>query len=90
MDFILYAVPFFFLLILIELAYGKLKGTNYYRVNDALTSLATGSISQLVGLSKALIPFTVYIALYQSFAIFDLGDSALIWVIAFIAYDFCY
>ncbi len=90
MNLILYAVPFFFLLILIELAYGKLKGTDYYRVNDALTSLATGSINQLVAVSKALIPFTVYIAVYQHFAIFELGDSALIWLVAFVAYDFCY
>jgi len=90
MNLILIAVPFFFALILIELAYGKVKGTDYYRVNDGLTSLATGSINQLVNLSKALIPFTVYIAIYQYFAIFDLGESALIWVVAFIAYDFCY
>lgn len=90
MNLILVAVPFFFLLILVELAYGKVKGTDYYRVNDALTSLATGSINQLVNLSKALIPFTAYIALYQHFSLFDLGNSYFIWLIAFIAYDFCY
>ena len=90
MNLILIAVPFFFALILIELAYGKIKGTDYYRVNDGLTSLATGSINQLVNLSKALIPFTVYVAIHQHSALFDLGDSALIWVIAFVAYDFCY
>ena len=90
MNLILVAIPIFFLMILIELAYGKIKGSDYYRVNDALTSLATGSISQLVGVSKALIPFTIYIAIYQHFALFDLADSALVWVIAFILYDFCY
>ncbi|MBL4673384.1 MAG: sterol desaturase family protein [Arenicella sp.] len=90
MNLILIAVPFFFALILIELAYGKIKGTDYYRVNDGLTSLATGSINQLVNLSKSLIPFTVYVAIHQHYALFDLGDSALIWVIAFVAYDFCY
>jgi alkylglycerol monooxygenase len=90
MNLILIAIPAFFLLIFIELAYGKLKGTDYYRVNDALTSLATGSINQLVSVSKALIPFTIYIAIYQHFALFELGDSALIWIVAFIVYDFCY
>ncbi len=90
MNIILYAVPVFFLLIIIELAYGHRKKTDYYRVNDSLTSLATGSINQLVNISKALIPFTVYIVIYQHFAIFDFGESALIWVLAFIAYDFCY
>jgi alkylglycerol monooxygenase len=90
MNLILVAIPIFFLMILIELAYGKIKGSDYYRANDALTSLAAGSISQLVGVSKALIPFTIYIAIYQHFALFDLADSALVWVIAFILYDFCY
>lgn len=90
MNIILYAVPFFFVLIFIELVYGYLKKIDHYRVNDSLTSLATGSINQLVAISTKLIPFTVYIALHQHFAIFDLGGSALIWLIAFIAYDFCY
>ena len=90
MNFILYAIPFFFLLILIELAYGKAKNTDYYRLNDALTSLAIGSISQLVGISKALIPFTTYIVVYQHFSLFNFNDSYLVWLIAFVAYDFCY
>jgi len=90
MNLILYAVPFFFILIFIELVYGKIKSTDYYRVNDALTSLATGSINQLMSISKVLIPFTAYVAIYQHFAMFDLGDSAIIWLVAFVAYDFCY
>jgi len=90
MNLILYAIPFFFILIFIEVAYGRVKGADYYRVNDALTSLATGSINQLVTLSKALIPFTVYIAVYQYWAIFEVGSSPLIWVVAFVVYDFCY
>jgi len=90
MNLILYAVPLFFLLIFIELVYGKIKGTNYYRVNDSLTSLATGSINQLVNISKALIPFTVYIAVYEHFALFDMGDSPFVWLIAFVLYDLCY
>ena len=90
MDLILYAVPLFFILIFIELAYGRVIGTDYYRVNDALTSLATGSINQLVALSKALIPFTAYVAIYQYWSVFELGNSPIVWVIAFVAYDFCY
>jgi sterol desaturase/sphingolipid hydroxylase (fatty acid hydroxylase superfamily) len=90
MNLILYAVPFFFLLILVELAYGKITGHDYYRVNDSLTSLATGTINQLVNISKALIPFTVYIAIFQHFAWFELGSSPIVWAIAFVAYDFCY
>jgi hypothetical protein len=42
MNIILYAVPFFFLLIFIELLLEKSRGTDYYRVNDSVNSLTVG------------------------------------------------
>ena len=90
MELILYAIPGFFLLIIIELMVNWARGAQNYRLNDALTSLATGSINQLVSVSKALIPFTIYVACYQWFALFELGEGYLIWFLAFILYDFCY
>lgn len=90
MNLILYSIPFFLLLIFIEIVVDSVKGTSYYRVNDSLTSLATGSINQLVTVSKALIPFTVYVLLYENLAFFELGDSPLIWFVAFITFDFFY
>ncbi|GAA6137596.1 sterol desaturase family protein [Arenicella sp. 4NH20-0111] len=90
MNIILYAIPFFFLLIAMELIAERVKGTDYYRVNDSLTSLATGVINQIVNVSKRLIPFTLYVLVEQQFSIFQLGDSWIIWVIAFVLYDFCY
>jgi len=90
MNLILYAVPVFFSLILIELCLERLKGTDYYRVNDALTSLATGTINQLVSVSSRLIPFTFYALLYQHIALWDIGDSVWVWVLAFVIYDFFY
>lgn len=90
MDLILYAVPGFFLLIIIELIAEKWRKVDFYRVNDALTSLATGTINQLVSVSSRLIPFTMYVLLYDQIALFELGDSALVWVTAFLLYDFFY
>ena len=90
MNIILYSVPFFFLLIGIELFVDRQKKTGYYRVNDALTSLATGVINQLVNVSLRLIPFTFYALIWVEFAWFDLGNSWLTWVAAFVLYDFCY
>ncbi len=90
MNIILFSVPFFFLLISFELLAEKLRGTDYYRVNDALTSLATGIINQLVSVSMRLIPFTFYSWVWYEFAVFDLGDSWIVWVLAFVLYDFCY
>lgn len=90
MNFILYAIPFFFLLIAIELVAERVRGTNYYRVNDAVTSLSTGTINQLVAVVQKLIPFTLYVIAYQQFALFELGDSAVVWLFAFVIYDFFY
>lgn len=90
MNIILYSVPVFFLLIAIELIAEKVRGTQYYRVNDALTSLATGSINQIVRASKVLVPFTVYVLIYENFALFTLDNSPWAWVLAFLLYDFFY
>ncbi len=90
MDLILFAVPFFFGLIALELVADRARGRSHYRLNDSLTSLATGSISQLVAVAQKLVPFAAYVLVYEQFAMFDLGDSAVIWVIAFVLYDFCY
>ena len=90
MELILYAVPGFFALIIIEMMVNRACRTDYYRLNDALTSLAAGTINQLVSISKALIPFTIYVAFYQWFAIFELGSSYVVWFVLFVLYDFCY
>ena len=90
MNLILYAIPFFFALIAVELIAERVRGTHYYRVNDAITSLSTGTINQIVAVLQKLIPLTLYVLAYQQFALFDLGDSAVVWLIAFIVYDFFY
>jgi alkylglycerol monooxygenase len=90
MNIILYAVPFFFLLIIIELIMEKAKGTNYYRVNDSINSLTAGVLSRMTGIVKQLFPLTIYIVAYEQLALFQLEPSLWIWVIAFVLYDFCY
>jgi sterol desaturase/sphingolipid hydroxylase (fatty acid hydroxylase superfamily) len=90
MNFILYAVPFFFLLIAVELICEKIKGTDYYRVNDAINSLSAGVLSRMIGIIKALVPLTLYVFIYENFAFFSLPDTLLVWSIAFVLYDFCY
>jgi alkylglycerol monooxygenase len=90
MNFILYAIPFFFLLIAIELWLEKVRGTDYYRVNDAINSLSAGVLSRMMDIMKAFIPLTIYVLVYENFAQFQLPDSPLVWVAAFVLYDFCY
>jgi sterol desaturase/sphingolipid hydroxylase (fatty acid hydroxylase superfamily) len=90
MNIILYAVPLFFLLIGLELVLEKVRKTQYYRTNDAINSLSAGVLSRMVDLVKALVPLTVYVLIYENFAFFQLTDTTLVWIIAFVLYDFCY
>jgi alkylglycerol monooxygenase len=90
MNVILYAVPFFFLLIFIELLLEKNKGTDYYRVNDSINSLTAGVLSRMSGIVKQLLPLTIYVVAYEQLAMFQISSSWWMWVTAFVLYDFCY
>lgn len=91
MSFIIYAIPFFLLLILIELIADKIRATNYYQFNDALNSLNLGIFSRITGILKAILPLSAYYWLYQNHAIWQLSNDAWqVWLFAFIAYDLGY
>lgn len=90
MNIILYAVPLFFLLIAVELGLEKLKGTEYYRVNDSINSLTAGVLSRMTGIVKQIIPLTIYVLAFEHLALFQLEHSWWMWLIAFVLYDFCY
>ncbi|ABG42773.1 conserved hypothetical protein [Paraglaciecola sp. T6c] len=90
MSYIIYAIPFFFLLIALELVAEYFRKTDYYRTNDAINSLTAGVLSRMFGILKALVPFTLYVVLYDNYALFTLGDNIWLGLIAFVLYDFCY
>jgi len=50
MKIILYAIPGFIFLILVEWLYGLARDRNSYRLADTITSISLGSISRLRGL----------------------------------------
>ena len=87
---ILYAVPGFIALLLIELLLEKARGTDYYRLNDALTSLLAGVLSQVMGAVKRLVPFTLYFVVYEQFAFMQITNAWWVWAVCFVFYDFCY
>ncbi len=91
MDLILIAIPFFFLLIFIELAYGWLRGNNTYRLNDSINSLSMGSLSRLQGLVILGFSGSIYEIVVAKWQLTQLADDALwVWVSCFILYDFAY
>ena len=91
MDLIIYAVPFFILAMVGELIYGLLKKRNTYRLNDSISSLFLGTLSQARRFVTLGLGGYVYYLITQYFSL-SLMDSRswFTWVLAFVLYDFCY
>lgn len=87
---ILYAIPAFMLLILIEALTDRVSGRGYYRFNDALGSLATGMLNRTMSFATLYVNWAAYSALFSYLGYFELPANAWIWGAAFIVYDFFY
>ena len=91
MNYVLYAVPFFFLLIGIELLVDRWRGMSSYRTADTLNSLSAGVLSTTSGLLTKVVGLLTYGFAWQHLALFDLSPESLwVWLLAFVLYDFCY
>lgn len=91
MNYVLYAVPFFFLLIGIELLADRWRGVRTYRTADAINSLSAGVLSTTSGLLTKAVGLLTYTYAWQHLALFELrADSLWVWLFAFVFYDFCY
>lgn len=91
MSLILYAIPFFLLLILLEFGYGKLRKRNTYRLNDTINSLSLGSLSRLQALVVLGFSGGIYEWVVANYQLQQLPDSEpWVWISCFILYDFAY
>lgn len=91
MNYVLYAVPFFFLLIALELLADRWRGVSTYRLADAINSLSAGVLSTTVGLLTKVVGVLTYTFAWQHWGMLELSAQHLwVWVFAFVFYDFCY
>lgn len=91
MKLILYAVPFFFVLIAVELLADRWRGMRTYRLADTISSLSTGVLSTTTGLLTKGVGLATYALSLKYLAIIELPeDSFWVWLFAFVLYDFCY
>lgn len=90
MNYILMAIPVFFVLIVLELAWTTYKKQNVYRLNDAINSLAMGIMSRITQILYAAVPFSFYVYFYEDFALFEWQSNVWTWLAAFVLYDFSY
>ncbi|WP_339513879.1 sterol desaturase family protein [Pseudomonas sp. RL_15y_Pfl2_60] len=91
MNYILYAVPFFFVLIALELLADKWRGVRTYNLSDSINSMSAGVLSTTVGLVTKVVGLLTYTLAWEHFGQFELAaDSLWVWLFAFVMYDFCY
>jgi len=90
MNYILMAIPVFFVLILLELAWAYYKKKEVFRLNDSINSLSMGFMSRVTQILYAAVPFSFYVYFYEDFALFEWQSNAWTWIAAFVLYDFSY
>ena len=88
---IVLVTPVFFLLIALEFWIGWRRGRNTYRLDDAISSISLGMLSQVVGLLTKVFTIGIYVWVYEHAALLALpGNSIAVWVIALLLYDLLY
>ncbi|MFQ5347404.1 MAG: sterol desaturase family protein [Rhodothalassiaceae bacterium] len=87
---ILYAIPAFVALILLEMVYGRLTGRARYEPKDTATSLVMGLGSQFAGLLTRGIVLAIGLWVWDNYRLFDIGFSWWAIVLAFLGEDLAY
>lgn len=85
---LLYAIPFFVVLLLIEIGYGYLIKNQKHNVLDSVSSISSGFtniIKDTLGLGLVLVSYPF---LLENLALFEIQRTWLVWLIAFIVIDF--
>ncbi|RZK98006.1 MAG: sterol desaturase family protein, partial [Pedobacter sp.] len=89
-DYIALSVPFFFILIGIELAYSFYKKLKYYRLNDSISNLSQGIGQQVTGIFMKTALFFGYTHIFENWKWFSMPQNVWIWIILFFSVDFFY
>lgn len=96
MDLIIYSIPVFFALLLIEIAWDLLahkKRNKVYRLNDAVTNISCGITDQVTGVFAKLFTIGAYIFVFEQSAFFRVWEwqsSWPAWIVCFLAIDLAY
>ncbi|MEB8330618.1 sterol desaturase family protein [Flavobacteriaceae bacterium KMM 6897] len=85
---LLYAIPFFILLLVIEIAYGYFIKNQMHKVMDTVSSISSGLtniIKDSLGLAFIVISYPY---LLEQLALTEIKATWLVWVVAFVVLDF--
>ena len=90
---IVLASPVFLVLIAIEFFVGRARGRNTYRLNDAVTSIGLGMLSQVSAVFMRFLRIGIYTAVFHALSWTPQPTfwfSPLGWLLALVIYDFFY
>jgi sterol desaturase/sphingolipid hydroxylase (fatty acid hydroxylase superfamily) len=90
LNYIVLAIPVFFVLIAIELVVTRLLERDYYTLSDTLADLSCGTVQQLLEIVVKTGLFAAYVGVYQ-YRFFSVPSTAAwAWVVCFLGVDFLY
>ena len=84
------AIPMYFGLMAIELAYEAITHKKTYRLSDAITNISTGTLQQTTGVFFEIVKIGIYAAVFEKFAFYALPNNAWTFISLFILYDIAY
>lgn len=87
---VILSIPIFLVLIGAEVIYDRIKNRHMYRLNDAVTNISCGIVEQVTGLFAKVFTVAAYHLVFTQFALFEIPNTWLWWVVAFIGVDFLY
>ncbi len=91
MNALVYAVPVFVGLILLEVLAARVMRRDIYNLNDAVTSMNIGIMSEVVRSTVKLLTVVIYAVVVQKLGGFSWDmKSPWVWILAFFMYDFGY
>src|SRR6266850_4430653 len=91
MNYVVLAVPVFFLLIGLELVIARIQEKDYYTLSDSVADLGCGLVSQLVEVALKTFLFAGYLFLYAHARLFEIpAHSAAAWTGCLLGQDFLY
>ncbi|WP_422859261.1 sterol desaturase family protein [Flagellimonas sp. S174] len=85
---LLYAIPFFVGLVLVEILYGHFVKRQMHNVMDTVSSLSSGLtniVKDSLGIGVIIVSYPF---LLEHLALMEIKETWLVWIIAFIALDF--
>ncbi len=84
------AIPMYFILMAIEMITLRFQKHPGYRLNDAVTNINCGVISQVTGVFIKVLSIGIYTLIYENLALFQIPNNVWTFFLLFFLYDFCY